>query len=57
VSTQEEVLDAAAKVVAAFGSGDVDGYFASFAADARFHWSERGSAEADAHQAVVVVAR
>ena len=36
MSTHEGVLDAAARVVAAFGSGDLDRYFASFAADATF---------------------
>jgi ketosteroid isomerase-like protein len=36
VSTPEQVLDAAAEVVAAFGSGDLDEYFASFADDATF---------------------
>jgi uncharacterized protein (TIGR02246 family) len=33
---QAEVLAAAAEVVRAFGSGDVDGYFACFAKDATF---------------------
>ena len=36
MSTREEVLDAAARVVAAFGSGDLDRYFASFVVDATF---------------------
>jgi ketosteroid isomerase-like protein len=43
VSTQDEVLDAAASVVAAFGSGDLDAYFASFTEDATFifHGTDR----------------
>ena len=36
MSTHEEVLDAAARVVAAFGSGNLDAYFAAFAEDATF---------------------
>jgi ketosteroid isomerase-like protein len=43
VSTQDDVLDAAASVVAVFGSGDLDAYFASFAEDATFifHGTDR----------------
>jgi ketosteroid isomerase-like protein len=36
MSTQDEVLEAAAALVAAFGSHDTAGYFASFAEDATF---------------------
>jgi uncharacterized protein (TIGR02246 family) len=36
MSVVEEVLAAAAQLVRAFGSGDVDGYFGCFAEDATF---------------------
>jgi ketosteroid isomerase-like protein len=36
MSVVEEVLAAAAELVRAFGSGDVDGYFGCFAEDATF---------------------
>ena len=36
MSVVEEVLAAAAEVVRAFGSGDIDGYFGCFAQDATF---------------------
>ena len=42
MSSQDEVLDAAARVVAAFGSGNLDAYFAAFAEDATFVFHSTG---------------
>jgi uncharacterized protein (TIGR02246 family) len=53
VSTRQQVLDAAAQVVAAFGSGELEAYFASFTDDATFvfHGTDRVLTSLDEYRA------
>jgi ketosteroid isomerase-like protein len=53
MSTETEVLETAADLVAAFGTGDLDDYFGAFAPDATFvfHTTDRVLESVDAYRA------